>query len=105
MHILILHLINDFLMLCFLVFIGVFHTFCCVAFVLQPEAPAASSLHPRVDEEDDGDLNKALGVQRFQQILSPAASVPDEQHHNYHEEDIECERTSSTLWLCSSPSW
>uniref|UniRef100_UPI0037E93780 anion exchange protein 2b n=1 Tax=Semicossyphus pulcher TaxID=241346 RepID=UPI0037E93780 len=63
----------------------------------SPEAPAASSLHgtPHPDEEDDGDLNKALGVQRFQQILSPAAAVPDEQHHNYHEEDIEYHRHSS----------
>ncbi|XP_049420756.1 anion exchange protein 2b isoform X1 [Epinephelus fuscoguttatus] len=63
----------------------------------SPEAPAASSLHgtPRPEEEDDGDLNKALGVQRFQQILSPAAVVPDEQHHNYHEEDIEYHRHSS----------
>lgn len=59
--------------------------------MLQPEAPAASPLHstPHPEEEDDGDLNKALGVERFQQILSPTA-VPDEQHHNYHEEDIEC---------------
>uniref|UniRef100_A0A8D3DQW9 Anion exchange protein n=1 Tax=Scophthalmus maximus TaxID=52904 RepID=A0A8D3DQW9_SCOMX len=66
-------------------------------FVLQPEALAASSLHgtPQSEEEDDGDLNKALGVQRFQQILSPAAVVPDEQHHNYHEEDIEYHRHSS----------
>uniref|UniRef100_A0A8C4ESD3 Anion exchange protein n=1 Tax=Dicentrarchus labrax TaxID=13489 RepID=A0A8C4ESD3_DICLA len=66
-------------------------------FVLQPEAPATSSLHgtPRPDEEDDGDLNKALGVQRFQQILSPASVVPDEQHHTYHEEDIEYHRHSS----------
>lgn len=63
----------------------------------SPEAPAASSSHgtPRPEEEDDGDLNKALGVQRFQQILSPAAAVPDEQHHNYHEEDIEYHRHSS----------
>ncbi|XP_063768723.1 anion exchange protein 2b isoform X6 [Eleginops maclovinus] len=63
----------------------------------SPDAPAASSLHgaPRPEEEDDGDLNKALGVQRFQQILSPAAAVPDEQHHNYHEEDIEYHRHSS----------
>ncbi|XP_070709125.1 anion exchange protein 2b isoform X2 [Pempheris klunzingeri] len=63
----------------------------------SPEAPAASSLHgtPRPEEEDDGDLNKALGVQRFQQILSPASAVPDEQHHNYHEEDIEYHRHSS----------
>lgn len=61
------------------------------------DAPSASSLHgpPRPEEEDDGDLNKALGVQRFEQILSPAAAVPDEQHHNYHEEDIEYHRHSS----------
>uniref|UniRef100_A0A669BZH1 Anion exchange protein n=1 Tax=Oreochromis niloticus TaxID=8128 RepID=A0A669BZH1_ORENI len=62
-----------------------------------PEAPAASSLHgsPRPEEEDDGDLNKALGVQRFQQILRPAAAVPDKEHHIYHEEDIEYHRHSS----------
>ncbi|XP_062297870.1 anion exchange protein 2b isoform X4 [Scomber scombrus] len=67
-------------------------------FVSKPEASAASSLQgtPRPkEEEDDGDLNKALGVQRFQQILSPSAAVPDEQHHNYHEEDIEYHRHSS----------
>ncbi|XP_035765480.1 anion exchange protein 2b [Neolamprologus brichardi] len=62
-----------------------------------PEAPAASSLHgsPRPEEEDDGDLNKALGVQRFQQILTPAAAVPDKEHHIYHDEDIEYHRHSS----------
>ncbi|XP_035811058.1 anion exchange protein 2b isoform X4 [Amphiprion ocellaris] len=62
----------------------------------EPEAPA-SSLHgsPRPEDEDDGDLNKALGVQRFQQILSPAAVVPEEQLHTYHEEDIEYHRHSS----------
>lgn len=61
------------------------------ALFLQPEAPATSSIQrvPRPEDEDDGDLNKALGVQRFQQILHPAAAVPDEQHHTYHEEDIE----------------
>ncbi|KAM3860224.1 anion exchange protein 2-like [Diretmus argenteus] len=63
----------------------------------SPEAAAASSSRgtSRPEEEDDGDLNKALGVQRFQQILSPAAVVPDEQHRNYHEEDIEYHRHSS----------
>ncbi|XP_072307160.1 anion exchange protein 2b isoform X1 [Eucyclogobius newberryi] len=63
----------------------------------SPEASGASSAHgkPRGEEEEDVDLNKALGVQRFQQILSPAAAVPDEQHHNYHEEDIEYNRHSS----------
>nr|XP_020475431.1 anion exchange protein 2 isoform X2 [Monopterus albus] len=65
--------------------------------VHSPEAPAASSPHgsPHPEEEDDGDLNKSLGVQRFQQILSPTAVVPDEQHHIYHEEDIEYHRHSS----------
>ncbi|XP_077952180.1 anion exchange protein 2b isoform X2 [Gasterosteus aculeatus] len=64
---------------------------------LKPEAPTASTQHgaPHPEEDDEGDLNKALGVQRFQQILSPAAAVPDEQHHNYHEEDIEYHRHSS----------
>ncbi|XP_041669769.1 anion exchange protein 2b isoform X2 [Cheilinus undulatus] len=62
----------------------------------SPEVPAASSHGtPRPEDEDDGDLNKALGVQRFQQILSPASVIPDEQHHNYHEEDIEYHRHSS----------
>uniref|UniRef100_A0A667ZWT5 Anion exchange protein n=1 Tax=Myripristis murdjan TaxID=586833 RepID=A0A667ZWT5_9TELE len=65
--------------------------------VWSPEVPAASSLRgtTRPEDEDDGDLNKALGVQRFQQILSPGAAVPDEQHRNYHEEDIEYHRHSS----------
>ncbi|XP_051909773.1 anion exchange protein 2b isoform X2 [Hippocampus zosterae] len=59
--------------------------------------PEPSSPHrpPQLDEDDDGDLNKALGVQRFQHILRPSTSVPDEQHHNYHEEDIEYHRHSS----------
>ncbi|XP_027860598.1 anion exchange protein 2b isoform X1 [Xiphophorus couchianus] len=63
--------------------------------VHSPESSAASSLHghqQRGEEEDEGDLNKALGVQRFQHILSPAASVPDELLHSYHEEDIEYHR-------------
>ncbi|KAM8880601.1 anion exchange protein 2b isoform 3-T4 [Synchiropus picturatus] len=66
-------------------------------YTLRPASPVESSLqrnlHP--DDEDDGDLNKALGVQRFQQILTPAAVVPAEQHHNYHEEDIAYHRHSS----------
>ncbi|KAF6720509.1 Anion exchange protein 2 [Oryzias melastigma] len=63
----------------------------------KTEAPPPSSLHrtSHPEEEDDGDLNKALGVHRFQQILHPAAAVPDEQHHNYHEEDIHYHRHSS----------
>ncbi|XP_060949410.1 anion exchange protein 2b isoform X2 [Limanda limanda] len=69
-----------------------------VAAVIQsPEVPSTSSGQgtPRPVEEDDGDLNKALGVQRFQQILTPASVVPDEQHHPYHDEDIEYHRHSS----------
>ncbi|XP_012705518.2 anion exchange protein 2b isoform X3 [Fundulus heteroclitus] len=61
---------------------------------IKPEASTASPLHgpQRREEEDEGDLNKALGVQRFQHILRPAASVPDELLHSYHEEDIEYHR-------------
>lgn len=66
-----------------------------ISLLLQSEAPAASSVpgSPRPEEDDDGDLNKALGVQRFQQILRPAAAVPDKEHHTCHEEDIECKHT------------
>lgn len=61
--------------------------------MLQPDAPAAASLHgtPHPEEAEDADLNKALGVERFQQILSPTAVVPD---HKYHDEDIECTQRS-----------
>uniref|UniRef100_A0A4W5P056 Anion exchange protein n=1 Tax=Hucho hucho TaxID=62062 RepID=A0A4W5P056_9TELE len=63
----------------------------------KPEAQSASSLRgeQRADEEDEGDLNKALGVQRFQQIISPAPKVPEEQHRTYNEEDFEYHRHSS----------
>ncbi|KAK6292803.1 hypothetical protein J4Q44_G00363040 [Coregonus suidteri] len=63
----------------------------------NPEAPSASSLRgaQRANEEDEGDLNKALGVHRFQQIISPAPRVPDEQHRTYNEEDFEYHRHSS----------
>uniref|UniRef100_A0A673YTX8 Anion exchange protein n=1 Tax=Salmo trutta TaxID=8032 RepID=A0A673YTX8_SALTR len=63
----------------------------------NPEAPSASTLRgaQRADEEDEGDLNKALGVQRFQQIISPAPRIPDEQHRTYSEEDFEYHRHSS----------
>ncbi|XP_030204618.1 anion exchange protein 2b isoform X1 [Gadus morhua] len=67
----------------------------------SPEAPTSSSSSsiraaPRAEEEEDeDDLNKALGVQRFQQILSPSSVVPDDQHRNYHEEDILNHRHSS----------
>uniref|UniRef100_A0A8C8LLD9 Anion exchange protein n=1 Tax=Oncorhynchus tshawytscha TaxID=74940 RepID=A0A8C8LLD9_ONCTS len=68
-------------------------------------SPGSPSLHhprpsiappcPRAVEEDEGDLNKSLGVQRFQQILSSAPRVPDEQHRTYNEEDFEYHRHSS----------
>uniref|UniRef100_A0A9J7Z074 Anion exchange protein n=1 Tax=Cyprinus carpio carpio TaxID=630221 RepID=A0A9J7Z074_CYPCA len=47
------------------------------------------------EEEEEGDLNKALGVQRFQQILSPTPRVPSEQHRTYNEKDFEYHRHSS----------
>uniref|UniRef100_A0A673JQZ4 Anion exchange protein n=1 Tax=Sinocyclocheilus rhinocerous TaxID=307959 RepID=A0A673JQZ4_9TELE len=53
------------------------------------------SVPPPAREEEEGDLNKALGVQRFQQILSPTPRVPSEQHRTYNEEDFEYHRHSS----------
>ncbi|XP_046880239.1 anion exchange protein 2b isoform X2 [Hypomesus transpacificus] len=62
----------------------------------KPEPPTSPLRGPpRVEEEDEGDLNKALGVQSFQQILNPAPRVPDEQHRAYNEEDFEYHRHSS----------
>uniref|UniRef100_W5KZZ1 Anion exchange protein n=1 Tax=Astyanax mexicanus TaxID=7994 RepID=W5KZZ1_ASTMX len=62
--------------------------------------PAAVLLPPRRredgdDDDDDQDLNRTLGVQRFQQILSPAPRVPAEQHRTFNEEDFEYHRHSS----------
>uniref|UniRef100_A0A8C7N2M5 Anion exchange protein n=1 Tax=Oncorhynchus kisutch TaxID=8019 RepID=A0A8C7N2M5_ONCKI len=48
---------------------------------------------PAADEERD--LNKTLGVQRFQQILHPPARGPPEKHRAYNEEDFEYHRHSS----------
>ncbi|XP_052399172.1 anion exchange protein 2 isoform X1 [Carassius gibelio] len=50
---------------------------------------------PQREEEEEGDLNKALGVQRFQQILSPTPRVHSKQHRSYSEEDFEYHRHSS----------
>ncbi|XP_035391977.1 anion exchange protein 2a isoform X2 [Electrophorus electricus] len=47
------------------------------------------------DDDDGGDLNKTLGVQRFQQILSPSPRVLAEQHRVFNEEDFEYHRHSS----------
>ncbi|TRY89861.1 hypothetical protein DNTS_033764, partial [Danionella cerebrum] len=49
----------------------------------------------RSDEDEEGDLNRTLGVQRFQQILSPAQRLPLEQHRTFNEEDFEFHRHTS----------
>ncbi|XP_030625943.1 anion exchange protein 2b isoform X2 [Chanos chanos] len=64
-------------------------------FSKKPEAPVRPQCGAQREEEDERDLNKALGVQRFQQILSPTARVPGEQHRTYSEEDFEYHRHSS----------
>ncbi|XP_073687032.1 anion exchange protein 2-like isoform X2 [Garra rufa] len=62
---------------------------------IEPESSSTPVRMPQRVEEEEGDLNKALGVQRFQQILSPAPRVPSEQHRTYNEEDFEYHRHSS----------
>uniref|UniRef100_A0A8C1G018 Anion exchange protein n=1 Tax=Cyprinus carpio TaxID=7962 RepID=A0A8C1G018_CYPCA len=67
-----------------------------VASVVQnPESSSTPVRVPQREEEEEGDLNKALGVQRFQQILSPTPRVPSEQHRTYNEKDFEYHRHSS----------
>ncbi|XP_065132605.1 anion exchange protein 2a isoform X1 [Paramisgurnus dabryanus] len=50
---------------------------------------------PCDDEDDEGDLNKTLGVHRFQHILSTAQRMPAEQHRTFNEEDFEYHRHTS----------
>ncbi|XP_056599344.1 anion exchange protein 2a isoform X1 [Triplophysa dalaica] len=50
---------------------------------------------PPCHDDDEGDLNRTLGVQRFQQILSPAQRMPEEQHRTFNEEDFEYHRHTS----------
>ncbi|XP_063075317.1 anion exchange protein 2a isoform X2 [Engraulis encrasicolus] len=47
------------------------------------------------DDDEERDLNKTLGVERFQQILKPPPRLPSEQHRNFNEEDFEYHRHSS----------
>uniref|UniRef100_A0A671ND30 Anion exchange protein n=1 Tax=Sinocyclocheilus anshuiensis TaxID=1608454 RepID=A0A671ND30_9TELE len=61
----------------------------------KPESSSTTVRVPQREEEEEGDLNKALGVQRFQQILSPTPRVRSEQHRTYNEEDFEYHRHSS----------
>ncbi|XP_029930677.1 anion exchange protein 2a [Myripristis murdjan] len=75
---------------------------------LRPQLPAAPGFlspltipedgilrqHCHSDEEEE-DLNKALGVECFQQILRPAARSPPEKHRVYNEQDFEDHRHSS----------
>ncbi|KAL1280479.1 hypothetical protein QQF64_015079, partial [Cirrhinus molitorella] len=56
---------------------------------------AVHSPPQRCDDDDEGDLNKTLGVQRFQQILTPPQRVPIEQHRTFNEEDFEFHRHTS----------
>ncbi|KAG5851104.1 hypothetical protein ANANG_G00089490 [Anguilla anguilla] len=63
--------------------------------ILNPEPSTPPPRSARPEEDEEGDLNKALGVERFHQILSPAPQVPDEQYRTYSEEDFEYHRHSS----------
>ncbi|KAI1902072.1 hypothetical protein AGOR_G00040950 [Albula goreensis] len=63
--------------------------------VHTPEPVAPPPRSARREEEEERDLNKALGVERFQQILHPVPRVPDEQHRTYNEDDYEYHRHSS----------
>lgn len=60
---------------------------------LQPEQEALGASSPVFgEEEEEKDLNKALGVERFEEILSDAhPRNAEEAGRSYGEEDFECE--------------
>ncbi|KAI5617147.1 solute carrier family 4 (anion exchanger), member 2b [Silurus asotus] len=62
-------------------------------FLYMKSMSSAISTAP-IPEEEDEDLNKAFGIQRFQQILSPTPREPSE-HRHYSEEDFQYHRHSS----------
>ncbi|KAM4604700.1 anion exchange protein 2a [Polymixia lowei] len=67
-------------------------------FRLKPVPTPPPPRHRVVDDDDDDDeddLNKTLGVQRFQQILHPQASGPQEKHRAFNEQDFQAHRHSS----------
>lgn len=68
----------------------------------QPLSPTIAT--SPIPEEEDEDLNKAFGVQRFQQILSPTSREPNE-HRHYNEEDFQCEYTNVHTITCSYKLW
>ncbi|XP_028831122.1 anion exchange protein 2a [Denticeps clupeoides] len=49
----------------------------------------------RREDDEDRDLNKTLGVERFQQILRTPPRLPPDQHRNFNEEDFEFHRHTS----------
>ncbi|XP_023663180.2 anion exchange protein 2-like isoform X1 [Paramormyrops kingsleyae] len=61
----------------------------------SPESSTPPPLNVHQEEDEEGDLNKALGVECFQQILYTVPSVPDEHRRCYSEEDFEYHRHSS----------
>lgn len=60
----------------------------------QPEQEALGAGSPAFgEEEEEKDLNKALGVERFEEILNDAhPRNAEEAGRSYGEEDFECER-------------
>ncbi|XP_048869442.1 anion exchange protein 2b isoform X2 [Brienomyrus brachyistius] len=61
----------------------------------SPESSTPPPLNVHQEEDEEGDLNKALGVECFQQILHTVPSVPDEHRRFYSEEDFQYHRHSS----------
>lgn len=59
---------------------------------LQPEQEALGAVSPAFGEEEEKDLNKALGVERFEEILCDThPRNAEEAGRSYGEEDFECE--------------
>lgn len=60
----------------------------------QPEPESSGSVAPRFPEQDEDELHRTLGVERFEEILQEAGSRGGEEPgRSYGEEDFECEGT------------
>lgn len=58
----------------------------------QPEPESSASVAPRFPEQDEDELHRTLGVERFEEILQEAGSRGGEEPgRSYGEEDFECE--------------
>lgn len=65
---------------------------CLTPFFSQPEPESLGPAAPGFPEQEEDELHRTLGVERFEEILQEAGSRGGEEPgRSYGEEDFECE--------------